>query len=175
MTTSTEKLAALRPQVTQELEQLLVGNQQVGFLLRPVLASVRPILDAKVNAWLASDPADVDTVLGDLAGMLLALRSDDAPAIDLEAARQRVDPAGLIGPGPEPVPFLQQPNGIAPDLPGLPIAAELEQLTPAELEQLEQLLQLGPGELEQLAQLVLELEQLAQLEQLPQELEQPAT
>lgn len=99
MATSTEKLAALRPQVTAELEAALVGNTQVGLLLRPVLASIRPLLDAKVDAWLREPPERIDTLLGDLAATLLVLRSDDAPPVDLERALAKLRGDQLEGAG----------------------------------------------------------------------------
>lgn len=98
MATSTEKLAAMRPQVTQELLGLITGSE-VGPLLRPVLGLLQPQLDRRVDAWLALPPEQIDKVLGDLAGMLASLRSDDAEPIDL--APTLIDE--LEAPTPRPV------------------------------------------------------------------------
>lgn len=91
---SVDKLTQLREPVTQELMAMLVGHQQLGPLLRPVLASTRPLLDRRIDGWLAQPPERVDAVLGDLAALLMVLRSDDAPPPDMAGALDR-----LLGPG----------------------------------------------------------------------------
>lgn len=115
MATSIEKLVAMRPQVTQELETLLMGSHEVGPLLRPVLGFVRPLLDRKVDAWLELPPEQIDQVLGELAAMLARLRSDDAPPIDLEPAALE---AGTVEAQPAPSSCgYREPYGSACDNP----------------------------------------------------------
>lgn len=95
---STEKLARIRPQLVEQIEALMVGSQH-GALLAPVLVLLRPKLEAQVDGFLARPAADIDAALGRIAAALLALRSDDAPAVDADDVRAAI--AGYLEPTAE--------------------------------------------------------------------------
>jgi hypothetical protein len=51
-------------------------------MLAPVLALLRPKLEAQVDGFLDRPADDVDVALARIAVAVLALRSDDAPDLD---------------------------------------------------------------------------------------------
>ena len=75
MATSVEKLRALRPEVTAELEAMLAGSA-VGRMAGPVLAFIRPQIDAKIDGWLSLPPETIDATLDNIIERLNDLRSD---------------------------------------------------------------------------------------------------
>lgn len=83
---SVQKINTIRPALLAQLEDLVAGSEG-GLLLQPVLALCRPKLEARADAFLAAGPGPVDDALGSLAATLLALRSDDAQPVDVDAAR----------------------------------------------------------------------------------------
>ncbi|MFA5711810.1 hypothetical protein [Mycolicibacterium sp.] len=48
------------------------------------MAFARPQIESRVDEFLAQDPAELDRILGGVAALVLAFRSDDAPALDLD-------------------------------------------------------------------------------------------
>src|SRR5574343_727338 len=90
MTSSVTKIQALKPVLVAQLEDLLTGSGETGLILRPIVTLLRPNLEARVDAWFADGPEQADDTLAGLAGLLAALRSDDAEPIDFAGPAQRL-------------------------------------------------------------------------------------